>query len=543
MFNVNTSSALRRAGISLLGVDMLGIVRVALGHRVGFAAEELELRPALGGGGVVGRSIFDVFPAASEGLRRLGVGVGTGGGLGGLGSGSLPARRVGGSLSSVSPGQIRSARLAPEFSGASEPNAEDSRAATQTVDETESFDLCIEPSTDESDGMCAWVLAVNVSARVRLEDELTRMKATVAEVERTRARLRTLQEEMGAEFGRGEMVGTSAALGQVRAQVSRVGRTDTTVLIHGETGSGKELVARSIHSVSNRTAQAFIAVNCAALPESLIESELFGHERGAFTGADRRRLGKFELADGGTLFLDEIAELPLQAQAKLLRVIQESAFERVGGAETVSVNVRIVAATHRDLARQVERGRFREDLFYRLNVFRIDVPPLRDRKEDIKALVEHLHDRAARRMAKPVLPISDSSFRRLMAYPWPGNVRELANAVERATLLADDSELEIELPESPLLDTGSGNPRLPASSSGGSAGSAGSSTRDILLDLSLEQLQRLQITHALEACEYSVFGPEGAAARLDIHPSTLLSRMDKFGIPRPRTMKRARKSR
>ena len=535
MFNVNTSSALRRAGISLLGVDMLGIVRVVIGHRVGPAPAELELGPTpggggAGGGGVVGRSIFEVFPAAGDGLRRLGVGVGIG---------SLSGRRLGGSLSSVSPGQIRGARLAPEFFNAGDGGS----GGTQPFEDVESFDLCIEPSTDESDGMCAWVLAVNVSARVRLEDELTRMKATVAEVERTRARLRTLQEEMGAEFGRGEMVGTSAALGQVRAQVSRVGKTDTTVLIQGETGSGKELVARSIHSVSHRATQAFIAVNCAALPESLIESELFGHERGAFTGADRRRLGKFELADGGTLFLDEIAELPMQAQAKILRVIQESAFERVGGAETVSVNVRIVAATHRDLARQVERGRFREDLFYRLNVFRIDVPPLRDRKEDIKALVEHLHDRAARRMAKPVLPISDTSFRRLMAYPWPGNVRELANAVERATLLADGTELEIELPESPLIEAGSGSGRLPAGSSGGAAGSAGSSTRDILLDLSLEQLQRLQITHALEACAYSVFGPVGAAARLDIHPSTLLSRMDKFGIPRPRTMKRARKSR
>src|SRR5690606_21760722 len=205
---------------------------------------------------------------------------------------------------------------------------------------------------------------------------------------------------------------------------------------------------------SRRAPQAFVAVNCAALPETLIESELFGHERGAFTGADRQRLGKFELADGGTLFLDEIAELSPAAQAKLLRVLQNGQFERVGGAETIRVDVRLVAATHRDLAKQVERGRFREDLFYRLNVFRIDAPPLRDRRDDLRALIEHLHEKHARRMGRAVLPISDRSMRRVLAYRWPGNVRELENAVERATLLADGGELEIELPESPAPVSG-----------------------------------------------------------------------------------------
>jgi len=397
-----------------------------------------------------------------------------------------------------------------------------------------------------SDGQAIVVTLVDATARAEAEGEAARLRASLAEMERTSQRLRTLQAELadaGAGEGGGgggqEMVGASAALRRVREQVARVAPSDLTVLIHGETGSGKELVARSIHAGSPRAGQAFVAVNCAALPESLIESELFGHEKGAFTGADRRRLGKFELADGGTLFLDEVAELPMQAQAKLLRVIQEHAFERVGGAETVRVDTRILAATHRDLARQVERGRFREDLFYRLNVFRIEVPALRERREDLRALVEHLHARMARRMGRPVQRLSEGSLRRVMAYGWPGNVRELSNAVERATLLADGPELEIELPESPLRgeDEGGASGRGGARAGGGGGAAP---TRDILLDLTLEQLQRLQITHALESCGYRVFGAGGAAERLDVNPNTLLSRMDKYGIPRPRLMKRGR---
>jgi len=405
-------------------------------------------------------------------------------------------------------------------------------------------DVICEPLGAEAGQACGGaaglVTLIDVSARHRAEVELVGLRSVLAESERARTRLTSLQQELASEHQAPEMIGASVALRRVREQVARVGPTGTTVLIHGETGSGKELVARSIHATSPRRGQAFIAVNCAALPESLIESELFGHERGAFTGADKRRLGKFELADGGTLFLDEIAELPLQAQAKLLRVIQESAFERVGGAETVKVDVRLLAATHRDLARQVERGRFREDVFYRLNVFKIEVPPLRERQEDLRALAEHLHAQIARRMGRPVLPLSDSSLRRLIAYAWPGNVRELANAVERATLLADGGQLEIELPEAPIMEGGEGR----AGAGGGSAGSRGAvpATRDILLELTLEQLQRLQITHALETCGYRVFGPGGAAEKLDVNPNTLLSRMDKFGIPRPRLVKRGRGS-
>lgn len=397
------------------------------------------------------------------------------------------------------------------------------------------------------DSRPAWLVTlIDATLRVAADVEMARLRAKLSESERARSKMVELQEGLAepvpTDSAGAVMIGTSAALQRVRAQVARVAPTSTTVLIHGETGSGKELVARSIHQLSDRKGEAFVPVNCGAIPETLIESEMFGHEKGAFTGADKRRLGKFELADGGTLFLDEIAELPLQSQAKLLRVLQEGVFERVGGSESVKVHVRVVAATHRDLARQVERGRFREDLFYRLNVFRIDVPPLRARRDDLRPLAEHLHERIARRMAKPVLTLSERSLRRIMAYQWPGNVRELANAVERATLLADGPELEIELPDAPMMGSLSGAPSssVVPMRDGDSRGAA--QTSDVLLDLTLEQLQRLQITHALERCEYRVFGGDGAAVKLEINPRTLLSRMVKYGIARPRQARRERRS-
>ena len=281
----------------------------------------------------------------------------------------------------------------------------------------------------------------SLSQPVDLLSEVQRLRAQLAESERARAVLSSLQEGLSEAAPPPEMVGGSGALSLVRERIRRLAPSDTTVLIHGETGTGKELVARSIHAESPRARRAFVAVNCAAIPESLLESELFGHERGAFTGADRRRLGKFELSHSGSLFLDEIGELTLPAQAKLLRVLQDGSFQRVGGTETVAVDVRVIAATHRDLARLVERGQFREDLYYRLHVLRIEVPPLRERREDIRELVEAFHRAAARRLARPVLPISEGSMRRAMAYRWPGNIRELSNAVERATLLADGPEL------------------------------------------------------------------------------------------------------
>lgn len=400
----------------------------------------------------------------------------------------------------------------------------------------------------QSAGAPALVLTVlDADERAAIQGELSRLEAALAASERARDKMDALSRELATPTNAGitggvRIIGASAPMLSMLDQIERVARSEATVLIHGESGSGKELVARSIHVQSPRADKAMVALNCAAIPESLLESELFGHERGAFTGADRQRLGKFELADGGTIFLDEIAELSLAAQAKLLRVLQEGTFERVGGTQTITVDVRVVAATHRDLAAQVERGRFREDLFYRLNVFRIEVPGLRDRREDIRLLAEFFHDLHARRLGKPVLPISERSIRRLLTYQWPGNVRELENTVERATVLADegDSALEIELPEGGPVrrdDDGGGA----AAGGGGRGRDTSDLPRDVLLDLSIDQLQRLQIMHALETRNYRVFGDGGAAEKLAINPQTLLSRMEKLGIPRPRAMRRAMK--
>jgi len=382
----------------------------------------------------------------------------------------------------------------------------------------------------------AVIVFMDAEQRAARDAELERLQKALAESEKARQKLGVLQEELGAAAEAPRIVGSSAKVLAMLEHIERVAPTPATVLIHGETGSGKELVAKAIHAASPRARKAMVSVNCASLPETLIESELFGHERGAFTGADRQRLGKFELADDGTLFLDEIAELSMAAQAKLLRVLQEGTFERVGGSVTIQVDVRLVAATHRELARQVERGRFREDLFYRLNVFRIDVPPLRERQEDIRALAEHFHEHHAKRMAKPVLPLSERSVRRLISYRWPGNVRELENTIERATLLAKGSELEVELPEAPTTPSGA-----PGSTKPGAARDTSGVPRDVLLDLSHDQLQRLQIMHALETRKYRVFGEGGAAEKLGLNPQTLLSRMDKLGIPRPRAMRRSLK--
>ena len=395
---------------------------------------------------------------------------------------------------------------------------------------------------DESGGRCfdlhgralgdgRRLLVMVPSDRVHAERERrVRLEAALREAERDRARMGELQRALSGSDGAPRIIGSSARKLAMKEQVRRVAPSPSTVLVQGESGTGKELVARALHDLSGRAERPFVAVNCAAMPETLIESELFGHERGAFTGAERRRAGKFELADGGTLFLDEVAELSPQAQAKLLRVLQEGAFERVGGTETVRVDVRVVTATHRDLAGRISSGRFREDLYYRLNVFRIDVPPLRERMEDLRELVEHFHRTHARRMAREVLPISERSYRRMRSYRWPGNVRELENAVERATLLASGGELEIELPAGPSAEN------MP---SGGGGSGTSDVPRDVLLDLSIEQLSRLQIMHALETCGYRVFGPRGAAEKLGINPRTLISRMNKLGLPRPSELRRS----
>ena len=256
--------------------------------------------------------------------------------------------------------------------------------------------------------------------------------------ERVRKENVALREEIDKASMFEEIVGSSAALKEVLSRVSKVAPTDATVLLTGETGTGKELIARAIHKRSQRSAKAFVTVNCAAIPQTLIGSELFGHEKGAFTGALQRRLGRFELADGGTIFLDEIGELPAETQSALLRVLQEREFERVGGTQSIRADVRVIAATNRDLKAAMMNGTFRSDLFYRLQVFPIEIPPLRERREDIPLLVEYFTDRYTSKMGKKIRSINRKSLDLLRSYFWPGNIRELQNVVERAVIVAED---------------------------------------------------------------------------------------------------------
>jgi transcriptional regulator with GAF, ATPase, and Fis domain len=293
------------------------------------------------------------------------------------------------------------------------------------------------------------------------------------------------------------------------------------VLILGETGSGKELIARAIHGASPRRERPMVKVNCAAIPASLIESEFFGHERGAFTGATGKREGRFALADGGTIFLDEVGELPLELQGKLLRVLQEGEFEPVGSSRTRKVNVRVVAATNRDLFREVQDGRFREDLYYRLSVFPLTVPPLRERGDDIALLAEEFARKFAQKTGRTLAPFTPQCLARLKAYPWPGNVRELQNVIERAVITARDGRMNLDraLPDVPEISA------LPAA-----VEEASDRIRTVQ---EIEALERANILRALEACGWRVSGDNGAAQRLGMNPSTLSSRIKALGIRRP----------
>src|SRR6266404_1656974 len=304
-----------------------------------------------------------------------------------------------------------------------------------------------------------------------------------------------------------QVVGNSPALESVFAEVEQVAPTDSTVLIQGETGTGKELIARAIHNISSRCGRPFIKLNCAAIPFDLLESELFGHEKGAFTSAIAQKVGRFEMADKGTLFLDEVGDIPLALQPKLLRVLQEQEFERLGSGRTHQVDVRLVAATHRNLVEMVKRNEFRSDLYYRLNVFPVPLPPLRARREDIRALVEHFVEIYARRMGKQIDRISPETMSELTSYPWPGNIRELQNFIERSVILTSGNVLE-----SPLASL----------KSAAEAESLGAIT--------LEQAEREHILKTLEQTRWVVSGPNGAAARLGIKRSTLYFRMQKLGI-------------
>jgi DNA-binding NtrC family response regulator len=315
------------------------------------------------------------------------------------------------------------------------------------------------------------------------------------------------------------LVGESEALRRVLEQVDLVADTDATVLITGESGTGKELVARAIHDRSRRRQGPLVRVNCAAIPESLFESELFGHARGAFTGAVSDRPGRFEAAQGGTLMLDEIAEVPLAMQPKLLRVLQEKEFERVGETRPRKADVRIVAATNRDLAAEVEAGRFRGDLFYRLNVFPIETPPLRERREDISRLAEHFVQAAARRLHRSPARLTEAALRQLAARDWPGNIRELENAIERAVILAGAGPLRFDAP-------------APAKSARAPSTSA---NLPLLTRPAIEQHQRETIAAALERTGGRVSGPHGAAELLGMKPSTLFSRITVLGLRSPRS--------
>jgi formate hydrogenlyase transcriptional activator len=345
-----------------------------------------------------------------------------------------------------------------------------------------------------------------------LRESKEQLRQTLEEVQRFRDRLQTenvsLREQIQNNDGHRHIVGDSEVIQKMLAQARMVGPTDTAVLITGETGSGKELLAQAIHNMSGRRSKHMVVVNCAALPPALIESELFGREKGAYTGAMTRQAGRFEVADGSTLVLDEIGDLPLDLQVKLLRVLQDGRFERLGTNRTLTVDVRMIAATNRDLGAMVRDGRFREDLFHRLNVYPIEVPPLRARASDIPLLVWRFVQEFNKKMGKSIDSISIQAMERLKQYPWPGNVRELRNLIERAMIVSIGRSLTID---------------LPAVASGPSP-----------VPVTLEEVERKHIRDVLERVHWRISGKQGAAEILGLRPTTLHSRMKKLGIPRPR---------
>jgi formate hydrogenlyase transcriptional activator len=347
------------------------------------------------------------------------------------------------------------------------------------------------------------------------------------EIERAKERLQAenlyLRQERDSERHSDEIVGASAAIQRVLRLVEQVAPTNACVLIQGETGTGKEMVARTLHRASHRSQRTFVKLNCAAIPSGLLESELFGHEKGAYTGAVARKLGRFELADGGTIFLDEVGEIPLELQAKLLRVLQESEFERLGGTRTIRVDVRLVAASNRDLASMVEERTFRSDLYYRLKVFPIVVPPLRDRPEDIPPLARAFAQRAAFRNRKNITTITAETMRALARHSWPGNVRELENLIERSVILSRGAELEVPLAE---LEPAPGNL--------GDGDGKGDRSRAEGVAGKLEDVERQHIRKVLDSSKWVIAGASGAAAKLGMKRTSLQYKMQKLGISRPR---------
>src|ERR1700736_6612102 len=377
----------------------------------------------------------------------------------------------------------------------------------------------IEKRMRGKDGRYRWFLC-RYNPLLDQQGRVARWFATATDIEdrkQTEQRVRNenfaLREQIDRDSMFEEIVGSSEALRRVLTQVSKVAPTDSTVLILGETGTGKELIARAIHNRSKRSTRAFIRVNCAAIPASLIASELFGHEKGSFTGALQRRLGRLESADGGTLFLDEVGELPLETQISLLRVLQEREFERVGGSQTVSVDVRVIAATNRDLTSAVAEGKFRQDLFYRLNVFPIRLPALRERISDISLLVGYLIDRYAQKAGKKIRSIDNKTMELFHGYDWPGNIRELQNVVERAVILSEGETFFVD--EAWLTRA---TPNVAAASD--------------LLPTDLAEREKAMIESALRDAEGLVSRPPGAVTKLGVPRQTLESKIRKLGINR-----------
>jgi formate hydrogenlyase transcriptional activator len=373
------------------------------------------------------------------------------------------------------------------------------------------------PLRDGQGNIVRWYASsIDIEDRKRAEDSL---QQAFDEIKKLKDQLHreniVLREEIDSASMFEEIVGSSPALKAVLARVVKVAPTDSTVFITGETGTGKELIARAIHKRSQRSSRAFVSVNCAAIPASLIASELFGHEKGAFTGALQRRLGRFELAEDGTIFLDEIGELPAETQIALLRVLQEHEFERVGGNQAIRTNVRVITATNRDLKAAIEAGIFRSDLFYRLNVFPIEMPPLRERKEDIPMLVEYFIDRYASKAGKKIRSINKKTLDRLQSYPWPGNIRELQNVIERSVIICDTESFSVD--ESWLVRESR------------QTQSASQPLSDKLVTQEKEMIES-----ALAESRGRVAGPLGAAAKLGIPPTTLESKIRSLKINKHR---------
>ena len=366
------------------------------------------------------------------------------------------------------------------------------------------------------------VASKDVTERNRAERKLRR---TLSENARLREELERerdyLREEVNVAMNFGRIVGTSSALRRMLKRVEAVAETPANVLVQGESGVGKELVAHAIHVRSPRANAPLVKVNCASIPKELFESEFFGHVKGAFTGAHRDRIGRFQLADGGSIFLDEVSEIPLELQGKLLRVLQESEFERVGDDVTRSVDVRVIAATNRNLEQLIVDGEFREDLFYRLSVFPIDVPPLRDRGEDVVQLAQHFLEQACKDFGREILTLTRTQTEHLRAYEWPGNVRELKNVIERAVILSEGKVLRLDLSMPGLpQDTGEAVVQVPAGT-------------DVLSETDMRDFQRTNIVRALKQSNWRVSGKGGAAELLGVRPTTLADRIRSYGIERP----------